>query len=123
MFKKLKKWALSLKHRLYALYLAYHRKDIPLMAKIVAIITVGYALSPIDLIPDFIPVIGYLDDMILLPLGIALAVRLIPKSIWNECKAEAQDATLKSLPHSKIAAVIVVIIWIFMIIMMLNIFK
>lgn len=112
MFKNLKKWALSLKHNLYALYLAYHTKEIPPLTKIIAIVVVTYALSPIDLIPDFIPIIGYLDDLILLPLGIALAVKLMPKNLWNECKVKAREATLKSLPRSKIAAVIVVIIWI-----------
>lgn len=112
MLVKLKKWALSLKHNLYSLYLACHREDTPFMAKVVAVVVVTYALSPIDLIPDFIPVIGYLDDIILLPLGIALAVRLMPKVIWNECKDKAKEATLKSLPHSKIAAFFVISIWV-----------
>lgn len=111
MIVKLKKWALSLKHNLYALYLAYHREDVPFIAKVVAVVVVTYALSPIDLIPDFIPVIGYLDDIILLPLGIALAVRLMPKAIWDECKDKAKEATLKSLPRSKTAAFIVISIW------------
>ena len=111
MFAKLKKWALSVKHNLYALYLAYHHKDIPLLVKIIAVIVVAYALSPIDLIPDFIPLIGYLDDLILLPLGIALAVKLMPEAIWKECKAKAHQATLKSLPRSKIAAIVVISIW------------
>ena len=74
MFLALKNWAESLKRNLYALYLAYHHAGVPLSAKIIAAMVVAYALSPIDLIPDFIPVIGYLDDMILLPLGIALGV-------------------------------------------------
>jgi len=118
MIEKLKKWALSLKHNLYALYLAYHREDTPLIAKAIAIIVVTYALSPIDFIPDFIPIIGYLDDIILLPLGIALAVRLIPRTIWNECKDKAKETTLKSLPRSKIAAFIVISIWILSAIML-----
>lgn len=70
MLNKLKVWAKNLKHYLYALYLAYHHQNVPLIAKIVAVIVVSYALSPIDLIPDFIPIIGYIDDLILLPLGI-----------------------------------------------------
>lgn len=112
MLLKLKKWALALKHNLYALYLAYHRKDVSLLAKMIAVTVVAYALSPIDLIPDFIPVIGYLDDMILLPLGIALAVKLIPDDIWKECVANAHQSTLKSLPRSKVAAIVVVSVWI-----------
>jgi len=117
MIEKLKRWALSLKHNLYALYLAYHREDTPLIAKAITIIVVTYALSPIDFIPDFIPIIGYLDDIILLPLGIALAVKLIPKNILDECKNKAKNTTLKSLPHSKMAAFIVISIWILSVIM------
>lgn len=112
MFEKLKKWAKGLKHSLYALYFAYHHRNVPLPAKIVAAITVSYALSPIDLIPDFIPIIGYLDDLILLPLGIALAIKLIPTDIWDECKTKAQQSTLKSLPRSKNTAVFIIFIWI-----------
>ena len=112
MLEKLKKWARHLKHYLYALYLAYHHKDVPLGAKIIAAIVVSYAISPIDLIPDFIPIIGYLDDFILLPLGIALAIKLMPENIWNECKAKAYQLTLKSLPRSKIAAFVIISIWI-----------
>lgn len=112
MMTRIKRWALALKHNLYALYLAYHHKNVPILAKIVAVIVVAYALSPIDLIPDFIPVIGYLDDFILLPLGIALAIRLMPKAIWDECKVKAKESTLKSLPRSKTAAAIVIVIWV-----------
>lgn len=111
MFNKLKKWALALKNNIYALYFASRRKDVPLFAKIVTIIVVSYALSPLDLIPDFIPVIGYLDDLLLLPLGIALAIRLIPKEIWEECKKEAQQATIKTVPFSKITIAVIFIIW------------
>ena len=92
--------------------MAYYRKDVSLLAKTVAVTVVTYALSPIDLIPDFIPVIGYLDDIILLPLGIALAIKLISKDIWQECKANVHQSTLKSLPHSKVAATIVIGIWV-----------
>jgi len=112
MMSSIKRWALALKHNLYALYLAYHHKNVPILAKIVAVIVVAYALSPIDLIPDFIPVIGYLDDFILLPLGIALAVWLMPKDVWNECKVKAKESTLKSLPRSKTAAAVVIVIWV-----------
>jgi len=112
MLEQIQRWAKSLKHNIYALYLAYHSKDVPLLAKIIAAIVVAYALSPIDLIPDFIPVIGYLDDMILLPLAIALAIRLIPGPVWEACKVKARSASLKTLPRSKTAAAVVIIIWI-----------
>lgn len=81
----------QLKQKLAALYLACKRKDTPIIAKIVAGITVGYALSPIDLIPDFIPVLGYIDDIIILPLLIILAIKLIPDSIMLECKEKSKD--------------------------------
>lgn len=112
MLKKLKEWAKNLKYYLYALYLAYHHNNVPFIAKTIAIIVVSYALSPIDLIPDFIPIIGYIDDLILLPLGIILAIKLIPKDIWDECKIKAKKSTLKSLPRSKLAAVFIIFIWI-----------
>ena len=112
MFLALKNWAKSLKHNLYALYLAYHHAEVPLSAKIIAAMVVAYALSPIDLIPDFIPIIGYLDDMILLPLGIALAIKLMPETIWQDCRHKAQTLNFKTLPHSKVAAIVVVALWI-----------
>lgn len=121
MFQTLKEWAHTLKHNLYALYLAYHDKDIPFIAKMVALIVVGYALSPIDLIPDFIPIIGYLDDLILLPLGIWVAIKLIPENIWLASKERAKDMTFKSLPHSKIAGIVVVIVWVTIIVYLLTI--
>ena len=122
MLEKLKTWAKHLKHYLYALYLAYHHKDVPVVAKIVAVIVVSYALSPVDLIPDFIPIIGYLDDVVLLPLGIVLAIKLIPEAIWSDCKNKASQETLKSLPHSKIAAFVIISIWIIMAIFILRMF-
>ena len=118
MIEKLKKWATHLKDYLYGLYLAYHHKDVPIVAKIIALIVVSYALSPVDLIPDFIPIIGYLDDFILLPLGIVLAIKLIPKDIWSDCKNKAHQSTLRSLPRSKVAAFVVISIWIMMTILL-----
>lgn len=115
MINNIKKWAKNLKYNLYALYLACQHKDVPVIGKIISIIVVSYALSPIDLIPDFIPILGYLDDMILLPIGIIIAIKLIPKNIWIECKNRAYTLEFKSLPNSKIAALIVVIIWILLI--------
>jgi uncharacterized membrane protein YkvA (DUF1232 family) len=87
---KIKAKVKELKSKISALFLAYKRKDTPLAAKIVAAITVGYALSPIDVIPDFVPILGYLDDMIILPLLITLAVKLIPDNIMDECLEQAK---------------------------------
>ena len=82
--------AKQLKLEIYALYLAYQDPRTPWYAKVMALIIVAYAFSPIDLIPDFIPILGYLDDLILLPLGVALTLRLIPPAVLAECRASAQ---------------------------------
>lgn len=86
----IKDTAKKLKREVPAVFIALKRKDTPVIAKLFAGITVGYALSPIDFIPDFIPVLGYLDDVILLPLLVALTVKLIPNAIWEQSKLEAE---------------------------------
>ena len=88
--KKLKAWARRLKTNLILLWLCCRQPDMPWLPKAVALVTVAYAVSPIDLIPDFIPVLGFLDDVILLPLGIALALRLIPDTLQQRCRPEAE---------------------------------
>ena len=108
---KWEKWVSVLKQDTYALYLASRDRRVPWAAKIVLIVVAAYALSPIDLIPDFIPVFGYLDDMILLPLGIALAIKLIPDEVWEECRAEARTRLISDLPRSRTAAIVIVTIW------------
>ena len=90
-----KKWAVSLKSNTYALYLASRDTRVPICAKIMIGLVVAYALSPIDLVPDFIPVIGYLDDLLLLPLGIWLAIRLVPQEVWKECQSLALERVTK----------------------------
>jgi len=100
----------------------FQYKDVPIVAKTIAVMVVSYALSPIDLIPDFIPIIGYLDDFILLPLGIVLAIKLIPEEIWSDCKNKAHESTLKSLPRSKTAAFVVISIWIIMAVLLFRMF-
>lgn len=107
----LKKWAAALKKNTYALYLAAKDSRVSLLAKMIIALVVAYALSPIDLIPDFIPLIGYLDDLILLPFGIWLAIRLIPKKVWHECQALAQQQ-LAALPLNRKAAFVIVFIWV-----------
>lgn len=86
----LKARAKRLKTDIPAVFLALRRKETPLGAKILAAVTVAYALSPIDLIPDFIPVLGYLDDVLLLPFFIALTIRRIPKDVLDDCRAQAE---------------------------------
>ena len=107
----LRQKAESLKRQSYALYLAGKDPRVPWYAKALAACVIAYLLSPIDLIPDFIPVIGYLDDLILIPAGIALTVKMIPADVWEECRYKAGqiDYTAKS---KWIAAGVIAVAWI-----------
>lgn len=111
MLEWLKTKAKELKQELTALYLAYRHPDVPWHAKIFAAMIIGYALSPIDLIPDFIPILGYLDDLILIPAGIRIALKMIPLQIMNECREKAVELERKSLGRSWIAAVVIIVLW------------
>src|SRR6266849_5500587 len=106
---QVKAWAHLLKRYVHAVYLASRDPRVPWYAKVVAVCVAVYALSPIDLIPDFVPVLGYLDDVIIVPAGIALVIRLIPAPIMAEHRAlaAAQDR-----PVSRSAAATIVIIWV-----------
>lgn len=108
MIDALRSWARSLKRDIIALWIAARDPRTPILAKIVAGCVAAYALSPIDLIPDFIPVLGYLDDLLLVPLGIWLAVRLIPPALMAELRERASTQTR---PRSLTAAAIVVGLW------------
>lgn len=101
----------ALKASTYALYLALRDPRVPRLAKLFIGAIVAYALSPIDLIPDFIPVLGLLDELILLPLAINLAIRLIPPDIWNDCRARADAAISRELPGSRAAFRMIIAIW------------
>lgn len=106
---RLREWARRIKQDVHALYLASIDPRVPWYAKLLAIAVAGYALSPIDLIPDFIPVLGYLDDVIIVPLGILLAVRLIPPEIMAEHRAAAAAALER--PVSRAAGIVIGGIW------------
>jgi len=108
---ELKKRARHLKAETFALYFAARDPRTPWYAKLLVAGIVAYAFSPIDLIPDFVPVLGYLDDLILVPMGIALAIKLIPHSVLADCRAQAQEALQNGKPKSYIAAAIIVVIW------------
>ena len=110
MLQRLRDWARGLKRDVHALYLAARDPRVPWHAKAVALAVAAYALSPIDLIPDFIPVIGYLDDLIIVPLGILLAVRLIPPDILAEHRVAAREAADR--PTSRTAAMVIIAVWI-----------
>jgi uncharacterized membrane protein YkvA (DUF1232 family) len=109
MFERLKLWARSIRRDVHAIYLASRDPRVPWYAKVLAISIAAYALSPIDLIPDFIPVLGYLDEVIILPLAIRLVIRLIPPDIMAEHRAAASIAIDK--PTSKAGATLVIAIW------------
>ena len=104
-----KQWAWTIKRDAHALYLASRDPRVPWYVKALAVAVAAYAASPIDLIPDFIPVIGYLDDLIIVPLGIALVIKLIPFEIMAEHRALATAA--QNRPVSKTAAAIIIAIW------------
>lgn len=108
---QLRHYAKQLKLELAALYLACRDPRVPWYAKVIAVCVIAYALSPIDLIPDPIPVLGYLDDLLLLPLGIVLAIRLIPPDIMAKCRQQAQTAP-PNLRQNWFAAALVVLLWI-----------
>jgi uncharacterized membrane protein YkvA (DUF1232 family) len=107
-----KRWAGRLKSETHALYLAYRDPRVPWYAKLFAALVVGYAFSPIDLIPDPIPVLGYLDDLILVPLGVALAVRMIPEDVLSESRQKAREMVERGeRPVSRAAAAVIVVLW------------
>lgn len=109
--KTWKQRATHLKTETYAIYLAYKDSRVPWYAKIFIAVIVAYTFSPIDLIPDFIPILGYLDDLIIVPLGIALAIRMIPKDVMAECRDAAKEATNQDRPASWIPAAVIITIW------------
>lgn len=108
---KLKERAKRIKSEIPAVYLALKDKQTPLPAKILAGITVGYALSPIDLIPDFIPVLGYLDDLLILPALAALTIRLIPPGVMVRCRREAEGMWENGKPKRWYYAIPIVVFW------------
>lgn len=108
---RIKRWAKQLKADISALNLAYRDKRTPVYAKILPVLVVGYALSPIDLIPDFIPVLGFLDDAIILPVLIWLAVRLIPPEVMVDCRERAKSPETDKKRKNYIVAAVIILIW------------
>src|SRR5215203_4307845 len=105
---RLERWARRLKVEVYALYLAYKDPRVPWYARVFAALVVGYAFSPLDLIPDPIPVLGYLDDLILIPLGVLLARRMIPEPVLLESRQKAEEVMRQGKPVNKVAAAVIV---------------
>lgn len=108
----LKNYARKLKQDLFVIYLSYKDDRTPWYAKAVAICVVAYAFSPIDLIPDFIPILGYLDDLILVPLGISLALKLIPPLVTEENREKAKEMKKDKKPKNWLVGILFILIWI-----------
>jgi len=111
LIENLKERAADLKLETFALYLAYRDQRTPWYAKAFAGVVIAYAFSPIDLIPDFIPVLGYLDDLVLVPLGIALALKMIPAEVMEECREKARNISHSNKPVNWVAAAVIILIW------------
>jgi uncharacterized membrane protein YkvA (DUF1232 family) len=109
MLSRIKIWARTLRREAHAIYLASRDPRVPWHAKLLAMAVAGYALSPIDLIPDFIPIVGHLDDLIIVPLGIWLVLLLIPEGIMAECRARADLAAER--PVSRTTMTIIIALW------------
>lgn len=107
----LKEKVKQLKTDIPAVFLCLKSKDTPLIARILACITIAYALSPIDLVPDFIPVLGYLDDVIILPVLIALTIKLIPKETFDRYRKESEGMWLNGKPKKWYYALPIILIW------------
>jgi uncharacterized membrane protein YkvA (DUF1232 family) len=117
MLTGLKSRARRIEAETFALYLAARHPATPWYAKLLVAGIVAYAFSPIDLIPDFVPVLGYLDELVLLPLGILLAVRLVPPAVLAECRAKAAEMAADGRPVSRIAGFVIVGIWVALVVL------
>ena len=113
----------KIKSDIPALFFALKEKETPVVAKIMAGITVAYALSPIDLIPDFIPLLGYLDDFILLPVLIALTVKLIPKAILERSRLKAEEMSNKRLSKKWYYSIPVILSWCILLVIVISVFR
>lgn len=114
MIDRLRRWAKQLKAEVVALWFAYRHPQTPWYAKWLAVAVVAYAFSPIDLIPDFIPVLGFLDDALLLPIGIWLTIKFIPRPVLEQCRAQATQWLTEQhdKPQNWTAAIVIVVLWV-----------
>ncbi|OOE12439.1 YkvA family protein [Fictibacillus arsenicus] len=116
MLNKIKAWARNLKKYVFVLYFAYKDSRVPWHAKVFTACVVAYAFSPIDLIPDFIPVLGYLDDIIIVPLGIKLALKMIPSAVIKDCEEKAEELMVKGKPKNWLVGSLIIIFWVILLI-------
>jgi uncharacterized membrane protein YkvA (DUF1232 family) len=120
MLNKIKAWAKNIKKYVFVLYFAYKDSRVPWYAKVFTACVVAYAFSPIDLIPDFIPILGYIDDVIIVPLGIKLALKMIPQAVITDCEEKAEELMKKGKPKNWLIGFIIILIWIMILIWGIN---
>jgi len=118
--EKIKAKAKQIKKQILIVYLAYMHKDVKWYIKAFLLLILIYAASPIDLIPDFIPILGMLDDIILIPLGVIIAIKIIPHSVWEECKMKAENGVSINSKYKKMGALFIALIWIFTLILVIR---
>lgn len=111
MLEIIKLKAKQLRKQIITVYLAYRHKEVKWYIKVFLLLILVYALSPIDLIPDFIPVLGMLDDLILIPMGVYIAIKIIPKGIWEDCQKDAENGVTIDRNYKKIGAALIILIW------------
>lgn len=112
MLESIKAKAKQLKKQIIVVYLVYMHREVKWYKKAFLLLILIYALSPIDLIPDFVPILGYLDDIVLIPLGIVLAMKMIPKDIWAECRQQAEKGVSIDRKYKWIGAAFIILIWV-----------
>lgn len=122
MIENIKSKAKHLEKQIVIVYLVYMHKDVEWYKKAFLLLILVYALSPIDLIPDFIPVLGYLDDIILIPLGVVIAIKFIPKSVWEECKIKTENGISIDSKYKKAGAVLIASIWVVVLVLAIQLF-
>ena len=123
MVENLKSRARTLKKEAVAVYIAAKDPRTPWYAKVIAFITVAYALSPIDLIPDFVPILGYLDDLIIVPAGLALAIRMIPAEVLAEAREKAEQVRGPERSVGMVGLILILVVWIVVLIGVLRLMK
>jgi len=109
--EKLKQQVRHLKKEVYVIYLVYSHSSVSWHKKLFLLLIIAYALSPIDLIPDFIPVVGLLDDLVLIPLGVMLAMKMIPSNIWDECRLKVDEVIDIDKRYGLYGAGIIIVFW------------
>lgn len=120
MLENIKLKAKELKRQVVTVYLAYMHKDVKWYKKAFLLLILVYAASPIDLIPDFIPILGILDDIVLIPLGIIIAIKIIPATVWEECKTNAENGVSIDSKYKKMGAILITLIWVIALVLVIK---